>query len=266
MAITSYVEEEGHGQGKGHVSHGNGKGLGHQKHAQDAMEDGVYTINISGVNHVNHTAVDQTSPQTTLADGSKMNTEVRLGSITIDDVPGDGSANEALHLVTDNNSGRLRLNTQFDADQQVTLGDLDQLSFDYFIADSSRTDVIPVIRLAVDGDGNLATTADRGELVFEWAYQGFGATTEGSWQDANLVGDDWIAWQRANGQNLDQVANMTEFSDWADADGYTPVGGVHFDENSVVLGWSVALGSGNGTNDVYLDNLQVGGVTYDFLT
>jgi hypothetical protein len=265
MAITSYVEEEGHGHGRGHTAHGNGKGLGHQKHARDAMEDGVYTINISGVDHVNHTAVNQTSAQTTLADGSKMNTEVREGSITIDDVPGDGSANEALHLVTDSNNGRLRLNTQFDADQQVTLGDLDQLSFDYFIDSASRTDVIPVIRLVVDADGNLSTTGDIGELVFEYAYQGLGPTTQDAWLQADLIGDDWIAWQRSNGVNHDQVANMTEFSDWADADGYTPAGGIHFDENSVVLGWSVALGSGNGTIDAYLDNLQVGGVTYDFL-
>ena len=84
MAVTRYIVEEGHGHGKGHISHGNGKGLGHQKHAQDAMEDGVYTIKISGINHDNHTPTDQTSPQTTLADGSKINTEVRDGSITID--------------------------------------------------------------------------------------------------------------------------------------------------------------------------------------
>jgi hypothetical protein len=49
------------------------------------------------------------------------------------------------------------------------------------------------------------------------------------------------------------------------ADGFTPAGGLHFDEDSVVLGWSVALGSGNGTADMYLDNLKIGGVTYDFI-
>jgi hypothetical protein len=59
---------------------------------------------------------------------------------------------------------------------------------------------------------------------------------------------------------------MTEFSDWADADGFTPAGGLNFNQNSVVLGYSVALGSGNGTTDVYLDNVQVFGVTYEFLT
>jgi hypothetical protein len=54
-------------------------------------------------------------------------------------------------------------------------------------------------------------------------------------------------------------------SDWQDASGYTPTGSIHFDQNSVVLGWSIALGFGNGTTNAYLDNLHVGGVTYDFL-
>jgi hypothetical protein len=261
MAVSSQVVDEH--KGVGHTAHGKGKALGHQKHAQDAMDDGVYTMTISGVDHDNPTALDQTSAQTTLADGSKMWTEVRAGSITIDAAP--GGTNEALHLVTDSNNGRLRLNTAFDTDQQVTLGDLDSLSFDYFIDSSDRTDVIPVIRLAIDADGDVSTTGDRGELVFEWAYQGFAATTQDSWQHADLLGGDWVAWQRSFGVNRDQIANMTEFSDWADADGFTPSGGLHFDEHSLVLGWSVALGSGNGTNDVYLDNLKVGGVTYDFL-
>ncbi|HEX8482824.1 MAG TPA: hypothetical protein VF650_13055 [Allosphingosinicella sp.] len=261
MAVTSYIVEEHQGKGKGHTQHGNGKGLGHLKHAQDAMADGDYTIRVAGIDHDNPTAVSQTSAQTVLADGSKLNTEVRQGSITIDSVPGGG---DSLHLVTDNNNGRLRTNVEFDADQRTTLGDLDELSFDYYIASSDRTNVIPVIRLIVDADGDLATTGDRGELVFEYSYQGFGATTQDAWQSADLVGGDWMAWQRSFGVNRDQIANMTVFSNWADADGYTPAGGLHFDENSLILGYSIALGSGNGTNDIYMDNFQFGGVTMDF--
>ncbi len=60
------------------------------------MADGIYTIRVAGIEHDNPTAANQTSPQTTLADGSKLNTEVREGSITIDDAPGGG---ESLHLV-----------------------------------------------------------------------------------------------------------------------------------------------------------------------
>ena len=264
MPIDSYILEEGHGHGRGHIFHGNGKGLGHLKHEQDAMDDGVYTMEITGIDHDNPTTVDQTSPPTELADGSQMWTEVRQGRVATVQGPEGGDGNGALLLETDSNNGRLRLNDAFSADQQVTLGDLDNLSFDYFIDSSDRTDVIPVIRLAIDADGDLTTTTDRGELVFEYAYQGLGATTQDSWQTADLAGDDWVAWQRSLGVNHDQIVNMTEFSNWSDADGFTPAGGLHFDEGSVVLGWSVALGSGNGTSTMYLDDLQVGGVSYDF--
>lgn len=260
MPITSFVEEEGPGQGRGHYEHGQGKGLGHLKHADDAMSDGVYTLQIDGIDVDNPTATSITSATTALADGGLLNTEVRQGAITIDSVDGQG----ALHLVTDVDNGRLRLNVGLDEDQQVTLGDLDTLRFDYHVADSTRTDVIPVLRLVVDADGDLATTDDRGELVFEWAYQGAGAVPTDSWQTADLAGDDWTAWQRSLGVNHDQVANMTNLSDWADADGYTPAAGLHFDADSVVLGWSLALGSGNGATDAYVNNLTVGGVTYEF--
>jgi hypothetical protein len=261
MPITSYIVDEHKGQGKGHTSHGNGKGLGHVKHAQDAAADGEYTIRVAGIDHQDHVGPGTTRPQETLADGSRINTEVRQGSITIDAAPG---GEESLHLVTDSNNGRLRMNVEYDSDQRITLGDLDTLSFDYYIASSDRTDVIPVIRLIIDADGNLATTNDRGELVFEYSYQGLGATTQDAWQHVDLVGSDWNAWQRSFGQNRDQIVNITEFSDWSDADGFTPAGGLHFDANSLILGYSVALGSGNGTADIYLDNLQAGGVTMEF--
>ena len=262
MPISSYIVEEGHGRGngKGHVSHGNGKGLGHLKHAEEAMADGEYTIKVSGINHVNHTPVDQPTPQTALADGTLMNTEARAGSITIGSVAG----RDGLHLQTDSANGRLRVNDQFDANNMFKLGDLDELSFDYYLVASDRTDVLPAIRLVIDADGNLATTGDRGELVFEWAYQGLGPTTSGQWLTADLAGGDWNAWQRSFGVNRDFAPNIVALSEWADADGFTPTGGLHFDEDSLVLGWSIALGSGNGTTDVFVDNLVVGGVTTDF--
>ena len=267
MPITSSIVEEHQGQGRGHTQHGKGKGLGHTKHQQDAMADGEYTIVISGINHDNPTAVDSFMGPTPLADGSQMSTEVRQGSISTGAAPDNGGDTTALRLETDSNNGRLRVNDALAPAQQITLGDLDTLSFDYYIQSSSRTDVIPVIRLAIDADGNLATTGDRGELVFEYAYQGLGATTTGSWQTADLIGDDWVAWQRSGGVNRDQIVNMTEYSDWSDADGFTPggpPGALHFDEDSVVLAWSIAYGSGNGTGVMYVDDLRVGGVTYEF--
>jgi hypothetical protein len=222
------------------------------------------TMVVRGINNANlDPVVNQVKGFDLQADGSAMNTEARDGTIAIGDLLSDDRG-PALFLDTDSDAGRLRLNNLWDANQQVRLGELDDLEFDWFLAGSSRTDVIPVIRLLIDADGNLLTTADRGELVFEWAYQGFGATPVGSWEHADLASDDWVAWQRSNGMNWDQVINMTRFSDWADADGFTPTGGIRFDEDSLVIGWAVALGSGNGINVALLDNLQVGPTTYNF--
>ena len=51
----------------------------------------------------------------------------------------------------------------------------------------------------------------------------------------------------------------------ADADGFTPAGGLNFNEDSLVLGFSLALGSGNGTAEIYVKDLTVGGVSYEFV-
>ena len=263
--MVSFVAQEGPGQGRGYYVH-NGRGVGHDRKAAEAMADGEYTLIIDGIDHDNPTAVSQTSAPETLADGSTLFTEVRQGRISIGEAPQGGSDGEAVRLETDSNDGRLRLTTLFDADNQIELGELDQLSFDFYVEESSTTIHAPVIRLLIDGDGNLATTADRGELVFEWAYQGLGDVPQDSWQSVDLAGDDWVAWQRSNGLNHDQVANMTTLSDWSDADGFTPTGGVTFNEDSVVLGWSLAYGSGNGTGIMYVDDVQLGGVKYDYGT
>ena len=251
MAVTSRIEKQNG------TDTGKGNGFGYQK---KALSDGHYTMDVSGLTDTNHANSDPTTDQGVLADGTHLYTEVREGSIGIGTIAGEA----ALHLVTDNNHARLRVDDAFDAAHQVTLGNLGDLSFDYFIQSADRSDVIPVLRITLDADGNLATQNDRVELVFEWAYQGLGATTTGSWQHADLIGGNWTAWERANGQNYDQIVNMTTFADWADANGFTPTGGIHIDANSLVLGWSIADGSGNGTNSMYLDHLHVGGQAINF--
>jgi hypothetical protein len=80
----------------------------------------------------------------------------------------------------------------------------------------------------------------------------------------DLVGGDGTARQRSFGQDRDQIVNMIEFSDWADANGFTPGGGLHFDQNGLILGNSIVLGSGNGTADIYMENVKVDGVSMDF--
>ena len=253
MAFETRIEKP-HG-----VDPGKGNALGWQK---KAVASGDYVMDVSGVSAVNHGGVDQITDLGTVADGTQMFTEVRGGSITEGTIAGE----TALHLQTDGNQGRLRLDDAFDAAHQVKLGDLDHLSFDYFVASSDRTDVIPVIRLTIDADGNLATTNDRVDLVFEWSYQGLGPAHTGSWQTADLIGGNWVAWEHtySPSHNYDNISDMTTLSDWADANGFTPVGGIHVDQNSVVLGWQIAVGSFNGTNDMYIDHLHVAGQTIQF--
>lgn len=249
MAVSSRIaKENGNDTGKGN-------GFGYQK---KALADGHYTMDVSGLSDLNR--ADHVTDQGVLADGSHMVTEVRGGGISIDTIQGEA----ALHLVTDSSNGRLRVDDAFDAAHQVKLGNLGDLSFDYLVQSSDRTDVIPVIRLTIDADGNLATANDRVDLVFEWAYQGNGAVTQGSWQHADLSGDNWRAWERANGQNLDFGNNFATLSTWESAAGFTPTGGIHVDANGVVLGWQIADGSGNGTNSMFLDHLHVGGQAINF--
>ncbi|HMC90974.1 MAG TPA: hypothetical protein VKI45_00805 [Allosphingosinicella sp.] len=249
MAVSSRIaKENGNDTGKGN-------GFGYQK---KALSDGHYTMDVSGLSDLNRT--DHTTDQGVLADGTHLFTEVRGGGISIDTIGGEA----ALHLVTDSSNGRLRVDDVLDTAHQVKLGNLGDLSFDYFVQSSDRTDVIPVIRITLDADGNLATTNDRVDLVFEWAYQGNGAVTQGSWQHADLSGGDWRAWERANGQNLDFGNNFATLSTWESAAGFTPVGGIHVDANSLVIGWSIADGSGNGTNSMYLDHLHVGAQAINF--
>ena len=251
MTISSRIAKENG------TDTGKGNGYGYQK---KAVADGNYSTDISGLAAANHGPGDITVDQGVLADGTRLYTEARFGSIGIDTIGG----NAALHLVTDSSSGRLRVDDAFDAAHQVKLGNLGDLNFDYYIQSSDRTDVIPVIRLTIDADGNLATTNDHVDLVFEWAYQGLGATTQGSWQHADISGNDWRAWERANGQNLDFGSNFATLSTWESASGFTPTGGIHVDANSIVLGWSIAVGSGNGTNSMYLDHLHVGAQGINF--
>ena len=95
--MVSYVAPEGPGQGRGYFVH-QGKGVGHDRKAAEAMSDGEYTLIIDGVDVDNHTAVDQTSAPETLADGSTLFTEVRLGRISIGEAPEGGSDGDALRL------------------------------------------------------------------------------------------------------------------------------------------------------------------------
>lgn len=216
-----------------------------------------------GLNVVRGIQVDDTSGSSqtasagTLADGSNIITEARSGSI-------DSTA-AGLLLDTDSSSGRLRLNVVFDADDQVRLGEVNDLGFVFTqlaIDAGSSSTYSPAFRLMIDADGDLSTTVDRGELVFEYAYQNNGPIPVGTQVVADLT--EWNAWQRSNNANRDVYPDIVEFDDWSDAGGYTPNGGVTFNANSVVLGYSIGLGSGAGSGTAVVGSARVGDVIYDF--
>jgi hypothetical protein len=257
MATTSSIVDEKNG--KGHTDHGNGKGLGHLKHEGAATEDGVYEIDIANL-HTDGSAIltgDGLVTSTVLADGSTFYTNARAGSID--------STSQGLLFDTDSGNGRLRAGVTFDADNQLLLGDLHDVSFDFKVTGldaGSDGRYSPAFRITVDGDGDLSTTADRGQLVYEFAYNNSGNVPIGTLLHVDV--DQSVVWQRSNGQNLDSTSNLTTFSDYADANGYKPSGGVLFDSHSVVLGFEIGLGSGPGSGSAFVDNVQVGGVHYDF--
>jgi VCBS repeat-containing protein len=212
----------------------------------------TYTIRDSvKVENVNHTPVNQISAPFGLEEGFTVYTEARDGEITtVREAP---RTSDILRFETDNDNGRLRYTALLAADQIGPIGGPLDFRFSFKVESASQPNQAPAVRFLIDGDGNLATTADRGELVFEWAYQGFGNVPVGTWTLFDVTGGDYVAWQRSNGVNHDQVAKMTTWSDWTDADGFTPQGGVRFDQNSILLGYSLAVGSGNGANVFYVD-------------
>lgn len=209
----------------------------------------LFRVDVSDLTGVGRTEINQVAG-------------VNLGAVRLGD-SGSLGREDALQLVALTDSARLRFNEGFGAAGEppasgLRLGDIDVLQFDYAVTSSSRPDTIPTLRLAIDGDGDLGTTTDRGELVIEWAYQGLGvAPRDGVWRTFDA--SNAVAWQRSNSQNFfNSAADFKALSIWKTDAGFTPAGGVNFSEDSAVLGFSIAYGSSNGSFVGQLDNLAIG--------
>ena len=148
------------------------------------------------------------------------------------------------------------------------LGDLTSLGYDWYRDAVSTNSAVqhPALRILVDADGDLNTTADRGGLVFEQAYNGSSVPTN-TW-----VTEDLFSYNNDNGANLwtfgagmtfAQEGYSVELGDWASVTG---VGTISAD--SAVLGFSMGVGSGWGPFQGAVDNLVVGfnggETTYNF--
>ena len=151
------------------------------------------------------------------------------------------------------------------------LGGVSTLAYDWYKKGSSAASQHAALRLYVDGDGNSGTTNDRGYLVFERAYNG-GVVPTDQW-----VTDDLLfsypgganLWQVAFGVgNFDTAGNWQPVSVWQTGGGFTPApGGMTFNGASAIYGLSFGVGSGWGTYDGAIDNVEIafsGGLQYSW--
>lgn len=148
-----------------------------------------------------------------------------------------------------------------------TLGELTSLGYDWY-RDSSSTNSAgqhPVLRVLVDADGDLGTTADRGGLVFELAYNGTATVTTDTWVTEDLFsynsGDGANLWTFGAGMTFAQEGYGNNIAEWV-------AGAGTIDGSSAVIGFSMGVGSGWGPFEGAVDNLVVGfngsETTYNF--
>lgn len=119
-----------------------------------------------------------------------------------------------------------------------TLGDLEKLSYEYYV--DSNSDVRPwfhtVIRVLVDADGDLNTITDRGGLVFEEIYNGVNPVSTDTWVARNIT-DSTNLWSFGAGMAFAQEGYNVTLSDWQGGTGTVS-------SSSAVIGISLGIGSG----------------------
>jgi hypothetical protein len=137
-----------------------------------------------------------------------------------------------------------------------TLGDLNELKFDYFVSSASGMSALPAVRLKLSPNGTPSTTYV--DLVWEPVYNGGGSNDV--WHDDvdAFAGTQW--WQRSNGANHDGAPDFQPLS--AFVAGYTPTfngAGVTLNANTPIYGLEISLGSGLPDNaTAYIDDIQIG--------
>lgn len=123
-----------------------------------------------------------------------------------------------------------------------TLGQLSQLmsmSYDWY-RDSTSTATAhlhPALRVLIDADGNLATTGDRGGLVFERIYNNLTVTND-TWTTDTVTANSFV-WNFGLGLGSEFNINATSYAfdaTLAEWQAFLP--------NAVILGFSAGIGSG----------------------
>lgn len=148
-----------------------------------------------------------------------------------------------------------------------TLGrfvDLQSMSYDWYRASggSARDGLMPAMRVLLDLDGNLATTGDRGGLVFEQAYNGGGAATTDAWVSQS-IGATSKLWNFGLGLGFefDIDGDGTPYDTLAEWQASGRLAG------AAILGFSLGIGSGwGGSFDGAVDKVgwTIGGTSASF--
>lgn len=139
-----------------------------------------------------------------------------------------------------------------------TLGDLNSLSFDYYVKSGGTVAAHfhPVIRILVDADGNLATTSDRGGLVFEEVYNGVSSVATDTWVSKNITTSSKL-WSFGGGMTFAQLGYGVTLGDWQASTPFSNGNGTStVSASSAVIGFSLGIGSGwNGNFEGAVDNV-----------
>lgn len=137
------------------------------------------------------------------------------------------------------------------------------MSYEWYRNSTSATDVrqMPALRVLIDRDGNLATTNDRGGLVFERVYNegvDSSAAPTNAWT-SETIGATTFVWNF--GLNLGGTVSINQTPYPYDD---TLAQWQAFMPNAVIIGFSSGIGSGwSGSFDGAVDNIAwtIGGVT-----
>jgi hypothetical protein len=145
---------------------------------------------------------------------------------------------------------------------------LNALSYEWYRDGTSTNSSVqhPAFRILLDADGNLATTGDRGGLVYERAYNALSTPTD-SWVSDAITGSSKV-WNFGLGAGLGfehvipgaNGGNGTPYNPVTTWQAYLP--------NAAVLGFSMGVGSGWGPFKGAVDNVTFGfnggSTTYNF--
>ena len=218
-----------------------------------------------------HAAVVTVTPSDMGAGNNKWHTANLAGGATAAiTATNPRSGNGSVEMSSSNNGGKADFVYTWGFDTARTLGSLNLLSYDWYRSVSSTVadHLHPAFRLSYDADGNSATTADRGYLIYENVYNG-NNVVEGVWRTDNIFGANFWMRQFTPSNTVENYG--TTLQEWMNG----PRPGAPADvlsANTAILGIEFGIGSGwgNASFNGFVDNVSIGfgnnATTFNFET